>query len=361
MCPHTDHQHSHICDHDHHEHHHDHAGHHHDENSECGGHKHGLWGHHHVHEPASYGSAFFIGILLNSLYIIGEVGYGFFAHSLSLLADAGHNLSDVLGLGAAWLAHYLSQKTPSQNFTYGFKRATILASLSNAIILLLVTGGIIWESIWHFLHPKEVSAHIITIVAFIGILVNGFTAFLFMQGAKKDLNMKGAFLHMLSDAVMALAVSISGLIIFYTNWNIIDPLMSIFVSLGIIAGTWTLLSHSLELALDGVPKDIPLKKVEDDLRALPFVKEIHHLHIWPMSTTETALTVHLQCEEISSQESQKLITQATELLKEKFSIIHPTFQIEYSEFCASSSCESSSKKDPSHQHAHHSHSTCCHS
>lgn len=354
MCPDLE-QHSHShCHHDsHHNDHHDHG-------HSCKSHKHG-WGHLHVHTPASYGIAFTIGILLNSLYIIAEAGYGFLAHSLSLLADAGHNLSDVLGLGGAWLAQYLAKKSPSQNFTYGFKRATILASLSNAILLLLVTGCIIWEAFWHLLHPALIKGAVVSIVAFIGILVNGITALLLMHGAKHDLNMRGAFLHMLSDAVMALTVMIAGIIIYYTHFDIIDPLISLFVSLGIIWGTWALLSQSLELALDGVPKDIPVSEVEDALLAIEHVKKLHHLHIWAMSTTETALTVHLLCDNKEAHISQQIIQKATKILQERFSIIHPTFQIEYDEQCYTHSCapQREEKHSHTHHHDHHEHHHGC--
>lgn len=283
-----------------------------------------------------------IGILLNSLYITGEVVYGLLAHSLSLLADAGHNLSDVLGLAAAWLAHYLAGRAPSQRFTYGLKRATILTALGNATILLLVTGAILWQSLLHLLNPPVVKGGMVSVVALIGISVNAVTALLFMSGAKHDLNIRGAFLHMMSDAVMALAVVIAGLLISLTGFDIIDPIMSILVSVGIIIGTWSLLSQSLGLALDGVPKNIIIADVQAALLEIPDIADVHHLHIWPVSTTETALTVHLVRQEQTDNltiTAETLIAHATALLRDRFSITHPTFQIEpYRHSCPDTTC-----------------------
>ncbi|MCX5619539.1 cation diffusion facilitator family transporter [Bombella pollinis] len=317
-------------------HHHDHD--HHDHHTHTHGHGHGHGHHHggHSHAPTSFGGTFLIAILLNSAYLIGEAGWGFAAHSLSLLADAGHNLSDVLSLLAAWGAQALARRSPSERFTYGFKRATILTALLNATILLLVTGGIIWEAIWHFIHPEIVHGRTISIVAAIGILINGGTALLLMRGAHHDLNMRGAFLHMASDALMALGVVIAGGLITLTGSSFIDPLASLIVSGLIIWGTWSLLTHALGLALDAVPHSITPRAVEDALRAMPAIADLHHLHIWPISTTETALTVHLTLhpfpEGYSAQDAQSQIAatlhEATHLLQERFAIGHPTFQVE---------------------------------
>lgn len=310
------------------------AHHHHDHHTHGHGHHHG--GHGHSHAPASFGGMFLIAILLNSAYLIGEAGWGFAAHSLSLLADAGHNLSDVLSLLAAWGAQALARRSPSERFTYGFKRATILTALLNASILLLVTGGIIWQAIWHFIHPEIVQGQTVSIVAGIGILINGGTALLLMRGAHHDLNMRGAFLHMASDALMALGVVIAGGLITLTGYSFIDPLASLIVSGLIIWGTWSLLTHALGLALDAVPHNIAPHAVEDALRAMPAIADLHHLHIWPISTTETALTVHLILhpfpEGCSAQEAQSQIAtilhEATHLLQDHFAIGHPTFQVE---------------------------------
>ncbi|WP_018979970.1 cation diffusion facilitator family transporter [Saccharibacter floricola] len=341
------------CSHSHgpdaHHHDHDHTHHH-------GG------GHHH-HAPTSFGLIFVLSIALNSAYIIGEVTWGLWAHSLSLLADAGHNLSDVLGLGAAWLAQSLAKRAPSQQFTYGLKRATILTALGNAIILLLVTGGIIWEAILLLFHPENVHGQTVSIVAFIGILVNGGTALLLMRGAHHDLNMRGAFLHMASDALMALSVVIAGGLIMLTGYTIIDPLVSLAVSAIIIWSTWSLLHQSLGLALDGVPAGTDIAEVSQALRNIPGVADSHHLHIWPVSTTETALTVHLVLSPFpttyslteGAKATQKILTEAQRLLQERFSIAHPTFQIDPlpdTSLCATESCSSSPEPDAPHTHAH---------
>jgi len=280
-----------------------------------------------VHEPASYGAAFLIGVTLNVAYIIAETIWGLMAHSLSLLSDAGHNLSDVLGLGAAWLAHSLAKKAPSIRFTYGLKRSTILSALSNAVLLLLVTGGIVWEALTRLMHPGEVAGRVVMLVALGGIVVNGGTALLFMKGGKDDLNMRGAFLHMAADALMSLAVVITGLLIMLTGWTVLDPIVSLVVCVSIIAGTWSLLRASLDMALDGVPERINPDQVATSLRALPGVTDLHHLHIWPLSTTDTALTVHL-VSAIPAENHDALLREASTMLAQRFRIGHATFQIE---------------------------------
>ncbi|WP_408868604.1 cation diffusion facilitator family transporter [Asaia sp. VD9] len=307
-------------DHDHHGH--DHHGHDHGAH----GHHHGP-GHNHVHAPASYGSAFLIGMGLNIAYIVAETVWGILAHSLSLLSDAGHNLSDVLGLGAAWLAHSLARRAPSARFTYGLKRSTILSALGNAVLLLLVTGGIIWEAVTRLANPGEVAGRVVMLVAAGGILVNGGTALLFMRGGKDDLNLRGAFLHMAADALMSLAVVVTGFIIMMTGWTILDPIVSLIVCLTIIFGTWSLLRASLDMALDGVPEQISLEEVSAALRGLDGVEDLHHLHVWSLSTTETALTVHLVSEAPLSAHDA-LLRAAGSMLSKRFRIGHATFQIE---------------------------------
>lgn len=324
---HADHAHDHSHGHEH-THEHSHDGHDHDHGS-CDGHNHGFgFGHQHVHAPASFGRAFAIGIVLNTVYVIAEALWGVWAHSLSLLADAGHNLSDILGLGAAWLAESLARRAPTTRFTYGLRRSTILAALANATILLLVTGGIIWESVVRLFVHGPVEGMTVSWVALVGIAVNAVTALLFMKGASNDLNIRGAFLHMASDAMMSFAVVIAGLLIVWTGFQIIDPIVSLVVSASIIMATWSLLKGAVSLSLDGVPAGITPEEVQNALLAIPGVCGLHHLHIWPMSTTETALTVHLLREEAASQTSEQIITQASVILREKFGISHPTFQIE---------------------------------
>ncbi|GBQ14050.1 cation efflux system protein [Swaminathania salitolerans LMG 21291] len=264
---------------------------------------------------------------LNIAYIVAETVWGLLAHSLSLLSDAGHNLSDVLGLGAAWLAHSLARRAPTSRFTYGLKRSTILSALGNAVLLLLVTGGIIWEAVMRLADPGPVAGRVVMIVAFIGILVNGGTALLFMRGGKEDLNLRGAFLHMAADAVMSLAVVVTGLVIMLTGWSLLDPIVSLLVCFSIIVGTWSLLRASLDMALDAVPSRIDLTEVSRALCALPGVEDLHHLHVWPLSTTETALTVHL-VSTASVTEQDVLLREAGQLLQARFRIGHATFQIE---------------------------------
>lgn len=316
---------AHHHEHDHqHDHNHDHHDHHDDHNHDCSGHSHGSGHHHHV--PKSFGKAFAIGISLNLIYVITEAAWGFWGNSLALLADAGHNLSDILALICAWVAAILSQKRPTNNFTYGYRRTSILASLVNAIILLIVTGGIIWEAIERLLHPAPVAGWTVIIVAAIGVVVNGITAMMFVSGHKEDLNIKGAFLHMAYDALLSLAVVVTGVIILFTGFNILDPIISLVVSVVIIMGTWSLLKDSVTLAVDGVPTNINRQEVEQYLRALPSIIDLHDLHIWAMSTTETALTVHL----VSNVDHRldDFLTKTSQQLQDQFKIGHTTIQIE---------------------------------
>ena len=301
-----------------HEHDHGHEGH---------DHHHGIGGHHHT--PANFGKAFAIGIALNLAYVVGEAFYGVVAHSLALLADAGHNLGDVLGLAGAWLASILGKRRPSGRYTYGLRRSSVLAALANAIILLVVTGGIAWEGIRRLLEPEPAGGFIIMVVAAIGIAVNGITAFLFMAGRKDDLNIKGAFMHMASDALVALGVVIAGAVILFTGWLWLDPAISLVVSVIIVVGTWGLLRDSMNLALDAVPPGVDQAKVADFLRQLPGVSTIHDLHIWGMSTTETALTAHLVRPGAGLDDD--MLHSACEELREHHGISHATFQVESGE------------------------------
>ena len=323
--PHTDHSACTAHDHDHDHDHDDHDGHDH--------HHHGF-GHAHVHTPASFGSAFAIGIALNVVYLGAEALWGILSNSLSLLADAGHNLSDVLALAAAWLAQHLSAKSPSARFTYGLRRSSILAALANAVILMLVTGGVAWESIERLFHPAPVAGKTMMIVAAIGILVNGGTALLFASGQKNDINIRGAFLHMASDAVTSLAVVIAGGLVLLTGLTWIDPAISLAISVGVVLATWSLLRDSLDMALDGVPRSVDRDSVETFLRSQPGVADLHDLHIWPMSTTETALTVHLVREaSLPAGQTETLLLQNTvATLRTRFGIVHPTVQIESADY-----------------------------
>jgi cobalt-zinc-cadmium efflux system protein len=281
---------------------------------------------HHHHGPANYNVAFSVGIFLNFSFVIIESLYGYFSNSLALMADAGHNLSDVLGLLLAWGAAYLATKRPSKKYTYGFRSSSILAALANSIFLLVAVGGIAWESFHRFHNQEPIATTTVMIVAGIGVFVNGITALLFMSGRKKDLNLKGAYLHMMADAGISVGVVIAGLIIKYTGLNWIDPVVSLIISVIIIAGTWGLLKDSIKLALNAVPENVDSEGVMKFLKTLPAVNEVHDLHIWAMSTTETALTAHVIMQ--SGHPGDQFLKNARHELEHDFGIHHVTLQIE---------------------------------
>ncbi len=279
-----------------------------------------------MHLPASFGRAFAIGITLNAIYVIAEASFGVAAHSLSLVADAAHNLADVLGLAAAWGAIRLAQLTPRGRFTYGFRSSSILAALGNAVALLVVTGGLTWEAIRRLVEPEPSVGLTMMIVAACGVAINGVTALLFMRGRNADLNIRGAFLHMLADALLAFGVVVAGGLILLTGWLWIDPLFSLVVAGIIVAGTWSLLRDSVALALSAAPRGIDLQAVHGHLASLPGVIAVHDLHVWAMSTTETALTAHVVRPGISADDAF-LHGVANELCT-RFSIGHVTLQVE---------------------------------
>ena len=283
--------------------------------------------HHHHHVPqGSFSTAFAVGIFLNSIFVVIEGLYGYWSHSLALMADAGHNLSDVLGLALAWSASYLATRKPSKKFTYGYRSSSILAAIVNAIFLLVAVGGIAWEAIQRFNDPAPVGGSTVMAVAGIGIFVNGITAFLFMAGRKHDLNLRGAYLHMLSDALVSAGVVLAGLAIVWTGWHWIDPVVSLVISAVIVWGTWDLLRDSIRLALQAVPNQIDHGKVLSQLKALSGVAEVHDLHIWPMSTTETALTAHLIMPK--GHPGDRFLKNISHDLDHHFGINHVTLQIE---------------------------------
>ena len=252
--------------------------------------------HHHHHElsaDAVKGRAFLFGIVLNTLFVIGEFAAGFLFQSMGLLADAGHNLGDVSGLLISLAAFLLARKRHCQNYTYGFRKSTIWASLLNAAILLVAVGVIMTECIRKFLSPAEVGGWPIIITAGIGVVINGLTAFLFLREKEHDLNVKGAYLHMLADTLVSVGVVLSGIVILWTGWNIVDPLIGLVIAVVILFSTWGLLKESMRLAMDGVPEGIQVDVIREHLQEDPNVKAIHHLHIWPISTTENALTAHV--------------------------------------------------------------------
>jgi cobalt-zinc-cadmium efflux system protein len=283
-------------------------------------------GHGHSHAPSNFGRAFVIGIILNTAFVIVEVIYGLLAHSLALIADAGHNLSDVLGLFVAWGATLLARRTATPRYTYGFKRSSVLAALANAIFLLVSVGAIAWEAVQRLRAPNAVSAPIIIWVALIGLVVNGITALLFLSGRKADLNIRGAFLHMAADAAISAGVVVAGVIIVFTGWFWLAPMVSLIVSAIIIIGTRGLLRESVNLSLDAVPQGIDSRAVHEYLLSLPAVVDAHHLHIWGLSTTEAALTVHLIVRTGAS--GDELLATVNRELRERFHIGHATIQFE---------------------------------
>jgi len=284
--------------------------------------------HHSHNHAANYGRAFSIGIALNVMFVLVEAFYGWQADSLALLSDAGHNLSDVLGLLMAWGGFYLARLRPNRKHTYGWGRATILAALFNALILLIAIGGIVWEAIFRFSHPVPIQGNTVMLVAGIGVFINGITAWMFMSGNKDDLNLRGAFLHMAADALVSLGVVIAGALFILTGWAWLDPAISLVIAVVILLSTWGLLRQSLHLTLDGVPASIELDAVKSYLSALPDVSEVHDLHVWAMSTSETALTVHLvMCDGHPGDDFLNLVA---EELHHDFAIEHATIQIETS-------------------------------
>ena len=280
----------------------------------------------HFHAPPSNNAAFAIGVVLNLGFVVAEVLYGLAAHSLALISDAGHNLSDVFCLLLAWGATRLTQAPPTKRRTYGWRRSSILASLINAVILLVVVGGITLEAIRRFAKPEEVAGGTVMAVAAIGIVINGISALLFMRGRKRDLNVKGAFLHMAADAAVSAGVVAAAFAIQLTGWQWLDPAVSLAIGAGIVWGTWGLLRESINLSMDAVPAEIDPGAVEHYLANLQGVTAVHDLHIWAMSTTEVALTVHLVMED--GPRDDLFLHEVSDTLRDRFGIGHATTQIE---------------------------------
>ena len=320
---------SHHHDHDGHDHDHDDHDHDHDHDH---GHQHGHSHMGHVHAPTSFGEAFAIGIVLNVTYVIIEAAYGFISNSVALLADAGHNLGDVLGLVVAWIATVLVKRAPSARFTYGLRGSSILAALFNAVFLLLTVGAISWEAIQRLSNPEPVAGATVMVVAAIGILVNGVTAWLFASGRKGDLNVRGAFLHMASDALVSVGVVVAGHVILLTGWLWLDPLVSLAINAVIVWGTWGLLRDSVGMSMAAVPPQIDPAEVRSLLERSPDVASLHDLHIWPMSTTEIALTCHLVMPR--GHPGDAFIHGLAEELALRFKINHATVQIEVDQHLA---------------------------
>jgi len=296
-------------DHDHHDHGHHHHG---------GGHRH--------HAPANMGRAFAIGVVLNTAFVAAEVAAGLWTGSLALLADAGHNLSDVLALLLAWGATVLARRAPAGRRTYGLRKATILASLANAILLLVAVGAIVSEAVRRFTEPAPVDNQIVMLTAGLGVLINGATAMLFMRGSHSDLNVRGAFLHMAADAGVSLAVVVGAFAMARTGMLWIDPALSLVIGGVIVLGTWSLLRDSADLAMDAAPRGIDVEEVRRWLKALPGVEDVHDLHVWALSTTETAMTAHILRPQNGDADS--FLHAACEGLEHRFRIGHATLQVE---------------------------------
>ena len=282
--------------------------------------------HGHDHAPASFGKAFAIGIVLNTVFVLIEAVYGLLSNSVALLADAGHNLGDVLGLVVAWIASELGKRAPSDRFTYGLRGTSILAALFNAVFLLVTAGAVSWEAFLRLGSPEPVAGQTVMIVAAIGILINGVTAWLFASGRKGDINVRGAFLHMASDALVSAGVVLAGLLILTTGWLWLDPVTSLIINAVIIWGTWSLLRESYAMSISAVPRQIEAGTVKDYLASQPGVSSVHDLHIWSMSTTEIALTCHLVMEK--GHPGDAFLHDMADELEHRFEINHPTIQIE---------------------------------
>lgn len=282
--------------------------------------------HGHSHGQANYNRAFIISVTLNTAFVIIEVVYGILANSIALLADAGHNLSDVLGLLLAWGATILVRRLPTPRRTYGLRRSSILAALLNAIVLLAASGGIAIEAIQRFNNPSQVAGGTVIGVATVGIVINTVSALMFMAGRKSDLNIRGAFFHLIADAVVSLGVVLAGIAIVATGWLWFDPVVSLIIVILIVVGTWNLLQESLNLVMDAVPAGIEPRLVRTYLAELPGVAQVHDLHIWAMSTTETALTAHLVMP--TGFPGDAFLVRVSQELHDQFSIEHATVQIE---------------------------------
>lgn len=301
----------------HHHKHADHGSHKHDHDHH-GGHRHPA--------PNNYGRTFGITIVLNMLFVVVEFTYGFLANSTALIADAGHNVSDVLGLLLAFGAVVLARRQPSKRYTYGLRSTSILAALANAMLLLLACGAIAWEAAHRFAQPPAIAGLTVSIVAAIGIVINGLSALLLMKGSKGDLNIRGAYLHMVADTAVSLAVVLAGVTMLYTGWYWLDPVISLVIVLVIVIGTWGLLRDSLQLALSAVPAQIDAPAIDAYLSGLEGVTDIHDLHIWGLSTTENALTVHLVMP--GGHPGDAFMDDIVLTLKERYAVHHSTLQIE---------------------------------
>lgn len=289
--------------------------------------------HGHDHAPHNFGRAFAIGVTLNLAFVVIEALYGWQTGSLALLADAAHNLSDVGGLLLAWAAFGAAQLHPNLRHSYGWRKGSILASFVNAVVLLAAMGYLAWEAIERLQTPSPVAAVTVMVVAGIGVVINSITAWLFLAGSKGDLNIRGAFLHMAADALVSLGVVLAGAVYLWQGWGWIDPVMSLVIALVVVVGTWSLFRRSLHLLFDGVPEEIDLAEVQAALLELPGVTSVHDLHVWAMSTRENAITAHLV---LAAQDIDRdqLLAVATEMLHDRFDILHAVLQPESESYAA---------------------------
>lgn len=270
---------------------------------------------------------FVIGVSLNLIYIVAELGFGFSTNSMALIADASHNFSDVLGLLVAWLAVWLSQKAPTAKRTYGYKSASILAALFNAVFLLIAIGGIITEAIQRLNQPATPHGWTVISVALLGVIVNGVTTFLFVHGQKEDLNIKGAFMHMAADTGVSLGVVVTGFIMLATDWTWLDPVVSLVIAVIILIGTWGLLRDAINLALNGVPNNVDLAAITKCVASQPSVSKVHDLHVWAIGTSDNALSVHLVRD--TTENNDCFLNDLDQQLRTHYNIQHITIQVEY--------------------------------
>lgn len=284
--------------------------------------------HHHEHSFTKVSKVLVGGIILNLLYVIIEGGMGIYAGSMGLVSDAGHNLSDVFSLVLTLIGIKLVLAHANSRFTYGYQKATILISLLNAIILLIAIGAIVVESIRKFSHPEPIDGDIVSWTAGIGILINGLTAWMLMKDQKEDLNIRGAFLHMAADTLVSVGVVIAGIVIAMTGWVMIDPIISLVIAVLILISTWRMLKETLKLSIDGVPEGIDAEKLKDEIELLPHVRSIHHVHVWALSTSVNAMTLHAV---IDNREYEEEVKNAIKRLAASTGITHPTIEIETTE------------------------------
>ena len=315
---------------------HDHTGHDHSGHDHSG-HDHGLFhfGHHHDHGsmiPDQLTRAFVIGIILNSVMVLVGAAAGYWYHSLALLSDAGHNLGDVASLLMALAAIRIAKVKASDKFTYGYKKSTVLTSLINAVVLLLITTYIVYSAIIRLGHPAlEVKGTVISLVAFLGILINSASAWLFLKDKENDINVKGAYMHLAADALVSAGVMIAGIVMYFTHWFWLDPVISIVISIAILAGTWSLLVQSLFLTIDGVPQGVDLEKIKTALEKIPGIQDAHHVHVWALSTTENALTAHLVMDAALTLNNADKVKATARHELQHLNIQHITLEVESSE------------------------------